>query len=155
MLSIELYCFFFKQKTAYEMRISDWSSDVCSSDLIERRRVRFYRLCGTAGCADARTRDGIETTRTFACRSEIGINEVDRQYRSKNEIIHQFNNCLTFARHMLSDVLTTFLLHYMKIPLTKIQKGNGMTWVTVSKVLRSSEERRVGKECFSTVNIRE
>src|SRR3546814_1972718 len=28
-------CFFFKQKTAYEMRISDWSSDVCSSDLID------------------------------------------------------------------------------------------------------------------------
>src|SRR3546814_1521420 len=27
-------CFFFKQKTAYEMRISDWSSDVCSSDLL-------------------------------------------------------------------------------------------------------------------------
>src|SRR3546814_19160091 len=29
-------CFFFKQKTAYEMRISDWSSDVCSSDLSEQ-----------------------------------------------------------------------------------------------------------------------
>src|SRR3546814_1644473 len=29
--------FFFKQKTAYEMRISDWSSDVCSSDLCLRR----------------------------------------------------------------------------------------------------------------------
>src|SRR3546814_20574625 len=28
--------FFFKQKTAYEMRISDWSSDVCSSDLLLR-----------------------------------------------------------------------------------------------------------------------
>src|SRR3546814_10491929 len=28
--------FFFKQKTAYEMRISDWSSDVCSSDLRDR-----------------------------------------------------------------------------------------------------------------------
>src|SRR3546814_6919709 len=28
--------FFFKQKTAYEMRISDWSSDVCSSDLRNR-----------------------------------------------------------------------------------------------------------------------
>src|SRR3546814_4898219 len=28
-----MYVFFFKQKTAYEMRISDWSSDVCSSDL--------------------------------------------------------------------------------------------------------------------------
>src|SRR3546814_4283533 len=29
--------FFFKQKTAYEMRISDWSSDVCSSDLAVRQ----------------------------------------------------------------------------------------------------------------------
>src|SRR3546814_8377236 len=28
-----VFCFFFKQKTAYEMRISDWSVDVCSSDL--------------------------------------------------------------------------------------------------------------------------
>src|SRR3546814_3769241 len=31
---IECLFFFFKQKTAYEMRISDWSSDVCSSDLL-------------------------------------------------------------------------------------------------------------------------
>src|SRR3546814_6920151 len=34
---VEFLCcvvFFFKQKTAYEMRISDWSSDVCSSDLL-------------------------------------------------------------------------------------------------------------------------
>src|SRR3546814_4768231 len=31
--------FFFKQKTAYEMRISDWSSDVCSSDLITKRNA--------------------------------------------------------------------------------------------------------------------
>src|SRR3546814_7533986 len=37
------YFFFFKQKTAYEMRISDWSSDVCSSDLpvCAHRRSRF------------------------------------------------------------------------------------------------------------------
>src|SRR3546814_3629954 len=33
-VSVCCYClFFFKQKTAYELRISDWSSDVCSSDL--------------------------------------------------------------------------------------------------------------------------
>src|SRR3546814_4999761 len=36
-----MFCFFFfKQKTAYEMRISDWSSDVCSSDLCASRRRR-------------------------------------------------------------------------------------------------------------------
>src|SRR3546814_9419729 len=42
--------FFFKQKTAYEMRISDWSSDVCSSDL---RRVHRKDQVGNAamlGC---------------------------------------------------------------------------------------------------------
>src|SRR3546814_17096797 len=31
---LSVFFFFFKQKTAYEMRISDWSSDVCSSDLV-------------------------------------------------------------------------------------------------------------------------
>src|SRR3546814_11163493 len=39
-------CFFFKQKTAYEMRISDWSSDVCSSDL---REVEVAHDVGHAG----------------------------------------------------------------------------------------------------------
>src|SRR3546814_9055592 len=41
-------CFFFKQKTAYEMRISDWSSDVCSSDLHRHRDrvVSVDRLLG-------------------------------------------------------------------------------------------------------------
>src|SRR3546814_3710274 len=34
------FFFFFKQKTAYEMRISDWSSDVCSSDLRRRAQSR-------------------------------------------------------------------------------------------------------------------
>src|SRR3546814_4402041 len=36
--------FFFKQKTAYEMRISDWSSDVCSSDLRGWRRLADHDL---------------------------------------------------------------------------------------------------------------
>src|SRR3546814_4832290 len=39
------YClvfFFFKQKTAYEMRISDWSSDVCSSDLPRVINARHF-----------------------------------------------------------------------------------------------------------------
>src|SRR3546814_4617178 len=38
-----VFLFFFKQKTAYEMRISDWSSDVCSSDLRESLRLRQAR----------------------------------------------------------------------------------------------------------------
>src|SRR3546814_13877148 len=55
-----VFFFFFKQKTAYEMRISDWSSDVCSSDL-----CTFYtpyvhdlvKLRGQAELVDARLRE--------------------------------------------------------------------------------------------------
>src|SRR3546814_7941234 len=44
-----LFFFFFKQKTAYEMRISDWSSDVCSSDL----RLQRLPEGDTTGCRGA------------------------------------------------------------------------------------------------------
>src|SRR3546814_2627847 len=37
LVCVLLFFFFFKQKTSYEMRISDWSSDVCSSDLQEQQ----------------------------------------------------------------------------------------------------------------------
>src|SRR3546814_13218237 len=56
--------FFFKHKTAYELRISDWSSDVCSSDL---RR-----------CAKSRSRNGVSSVRLavrILSRQEIGIAE--------------------------------------------------------------------------------
>src|SRR3546814_20284771 len=47
------FLFFFKQKTAYEMRISDWSSDVCSSDLMPS--VRRYRLSALPRYVDPAT----------------------------------------------------------------------------------------------------
>src|SRR3546814_5183146 len=40
--------FFFKQKTAYEMRISDWSSDVCSSDLLHRNVSLLLKTADSA-----------------------------------------------------------------------------------------------------------
>src|SRR3546814_21006917 len=64
--SLVLYFFFFKQKTAYEMRISDWSSDVCSSDLKVRLQgvelvtgldlSRRWRLSANYTYLDARDR---------------------------------------------------------------------------------------------------
>src|SRR3546814_6665559 len=50
------FVFFFKQKTAYEMRISDWSSDVCSSDLILEHRLRVA-VAGIAGRGHRRQAD--------------------------------------------------------------------------------------------------
>src|SRR3546814_7908508 len=71
---------FFKQKTAYEMRISDWSSDVCSSDLggggraghgssANRSRRRFpRRICAVP--ADFPWTDMAEMNDAFVYRSE-------------------------------------------------------------------------------------
>src|SRR3546814_1799230 len=53
------YFFFFKQKTAYEMRISDWSSDVCSSDL-------SHHDCGWTAL------------RAAACNNHLPVVQVDR-----------------------------------------------------------------------------
>src|SRR3546814_1656003 len=62
--------FFFKQKTAYEMRISDWSSDVCSSDLCNDHQeinVRAQAARGVPGFP------GDKTTPEQNCRN-IGCN---------------------------------------------------------------------------------
>src|SRR3546814_7027335 len=45
-----MFFFFFKQKTAYELRISDWSSDVCSSDLWDR--ILQHPVTGTVLAVD-------------------------------------------------------------------------------------------------------
>src|SRR3546814_3516429 len=60
-MSVVLF-FFFKQKTAYEMRISDWSSDVCSSDLlgiVEGRAIvgRHAHAARRLGDRDAAVRE--------------------------------------------------------------------------------------------------
>src|SRR3546814_9795742 len=86
--------FFFKQKTAYEMRISDWSSDVCSSDLLRviggqcaapnddhfgprafEMGMRTRRLAGNPAAAAIGKRDAaVERGRQLQrdMRSEIG-----------------------------------------------------------------------------------
>src|SRR3546814_14558936 len=89
--------FFFKQKTAYEMRISDWSSDVCSSDLVgrplrARRRRQREQPCrapfgegigahkesvGLALDAAQRHRTGQEAGRTAGTAIVAGAEEIE------------------------------------------------------------------------------
>src|SRR3546814_7434738 len=95
-MSLLFAFFFFKQKTAYEMRISDWSSDVCSSDLNQRRVARappqavdLRRVIGKFVLARIRARRGdcryvVEQVAQVSCRrffSKFSIqrNEVDRK----------------------------------------------------------------------------
>src|SRR3546814_2471154 len=54
--------FFFKQKTAYEMRISDWSSDVCSSDLQKSSAQKNTSDQPQNGTPQTRTQNGAQNT---------------------------------------------------------------------------------------------
>src|SRR3546814_12523616 len=60
---IVVFFFFFKQKTAYEMRISDWSSDVCSSDLDETGDAAAAEGGSALGPAGGFIRQALETIR--------------------------------------------------------------------------------------------
>src|SRR3546814_2492402 len=55
----DLFFFFFKQKTAYELRISDWSSDVCSSDLAVVDPIDQLVVAGDQGLAQGRCLGGL------------------------------------------------------------------------------------------------
>src|SRR3546814_6041736 len=59
--------FFCKQKTAYEMRISDWSSDVCSSDLVKSPLDQSWRQL--AECLDGETRKALDGIAVHTART--------------------------------------------------------------------------------------
>src|SRR3546814_15381456 len=119
-------CLFFKQMTSYEMRISDWSSDVCSSDLLsqicrvladqERRQVRFD------DDLDGFSAFGTPSRPTYAA----ALADADKP-----------------ARTDLHDRIALLL-----------RRGNRHLAGTRSGEVHQrhrSEERRVGKECVRTL----
>src|SRR3546814_20539897 len=81
-----MFFFFFKQKTAYEMRISDWSSDVCSSDLIHH----VDRQCVGAGLHPGASlhKDRCDRGRDDDCsREEYGVREIQVDERDVPDVI--------------------------------------------------------------------
>src|SRR3546814_20705252 len=97
---------FLKQKTAYEMRISDWSSDVCPSDLRHRHR----EPCGTGAHrrADRRGRPGGGAA-AAAPRPEdrrVGT-ECVSTCRSRGSPYHQTKNSITVLVPTRSRHITT------------------------------------------------
>src|SRR3546814_10936311 len=78
MIFILCVFFFFKQKTAYEMRISDWSSDVCSSDLLDEQAAQILAM--TDDIAEGARKIGGTTIRSighFARLKHIEDNDAD------------------------------------------------------------------------------
>src|SRR3546814_10017554 len=93
-----LFFFFFKQKTAYEMRISDWSSDVCSSDLKrsdafagdrELLADLFQRVVGVHADSETHAKDALLAGRQAGQhpRRRLAQVGVDRRIRGQNGVV--------------------------------------------------------------------
>src|SRR6184192_4793209 len=98
------YFFFFKQKTAYEMSIGDWSSDVCSSDLCLRPARRTVARSARSGdgparrpvpCRSEERRVGKECQST--CRSRWSPYQYDKKNRKISSHDHQLEALLHLA----------------------------------------------------------
>src|SRR3546814_5318393 len=92
-----MFCFFFKQKTAYEMRISDWSSDVCSSDLAILRQA-FLGNIKFGHHLDARDQARSQLTRR---RHHLAQHTVD----AKADLQSRFETLDVNVRRVLADRL--------------------------------------------------
>src|SRR3546814_5906102 len=65
------FVFFFKQKTAYEMRISDWSADVCSSDLERTSAARCFKSARLKPLPQ----ESVDAPPALECRREAAVEE--------------------------------------------------------------------------------
>src|SRR3546814_21198952 len=133
--------FFFKQKTAYEMRISDWSSDVCSSDLES-----------AAAALAARHATDAEIANMQAILQEGGNDPVALNLRFHDAIYSAAHN-----RHLIrllrSLTDTTYLLGRSTLSSKARAKAAMQEHADIAAAIRSrnrSEERRVGKEGVRT-----
>src|SRR3546814_15306175 len=124
--------FFFKQKTAYEMRISDWSSDVCSSDLA------YDRFCNRVMFPIRDTRG-----RVIGFGGRTLANDPAKYLNSPETVLfHKGRNLYGLYE---ARTATTGALPYL------IVVEGYMDGVMLAQ---RSEERRVGKECVSTCRSR-
>src|SRR3546814_20832733 len=90
-----MFFFFFKQKTAYEMRISDWSSDVCSSDLaIAERECNIIGLHDLADFLEII----VEETLLVVSKAPFGHDGAAARYDAGNALRRHRNIRQTHAR---------------------------------------------------------
>src|SRR3546814_6933758 len=145
--------FFFKQKTAYEMRISDWSSDVCSSDL-------WAENCGIslsmfASCTDTTRWTLVAVTGIVAAAVAFWMT----REQAKGDVIAlamilggALGNIVDRVR--FGYVVDFADLHFGDFPPFMIFNVADACLTLGVLLLVRSEERRVGKECVSKCRSR-
>src|SRR3546814_16947679 len=132
-----MFFFFFKQKTAYEMRISDWSSDVCSSDLggiAILQHVERHVL----------VEEELEPIEQFAGRGLL---------LEPGDVADLVEDVERLADEQLLDAGEMDVddrLHRLAARKSDVMEEAAAQ----ERVGQRSEERRVGKECVSTCRYR-
>src|SRR3546814_13844325 len=129
-------CFFFKQKTAYEMRISDWSSDVCSSDLAGRGEL-------TQLVADHRLGDVHRDVLAAVVHGD--------------GVAHHLRDDRGAAAPGLDDLLLALLVEDVHLLEKGVVDEGALLQAAGHGFLppaARSEERRGGKECVGTCRSR-
>src|SRR3546814_20522155 len=126
--------FLFKQKTAYELRISDWSSDVCSSDL--GTGIRKERKHGTSG----QTSDAHGAKRRRRLNGVGGLNQ-------KTAVAQTWWGLVAIHQPLPCQDLVRRWRHHAGLEVNRRQCQR-------RDMRDRSEERRVGKECVSTCRSR-
>src|SRR3546814_6804504 len=179
-----VFLFFFKQKTAYEMRISDWSSDVCSSDLLESD-LRVFREGASEdgddflGCEEAvaavagalaqnagsgegieRTGRGLERDVQFRCQHlgrQDGLADDPLQGPRAGGAAPQADARFPCARQRsVRGLACRLFLHSGDDRLAEKGADVAISPPLLGRLQRlfRSEERRVGKEGVSTCRSR-
>src|SRR3546814_11401585 len=143
--------FFFKQKTAYDMRISDWSSDVCSSDLEPRERAggadfALEREDGSlACCRGAADRGGEVEVLSFARKPQRHLGGIrgDLAGESRGERTgRRLQDGFGIRQHDLRQRRQMRALRWSAV--------RAACTVTAAACQSRSEDRRVRKTCVST-----
>src|SRR3546814_16051691 len=144
-----LFLLFFKHKTAYEMRISDWSSDVCSSDLASGfAEDALLQPTLLAAFPRQMTERFQPTILAHRLRAEIVATELANRMVNRSGIVLPFalaeeEGCA------LGQVAAAYAVAESLFGLPRLWQA-----IEDAGLNPSSEERRVGKECVSTVRSR-
>src|SRR3546814_3898368 len=102
--------FFFKQKTAYEMRISDWSSDVCSSDL---------KVEGNDADSDSGMTAVTGATATVTCAVNDDVNNTLLAVEVRNPGYQYLQGVITSATANIAFGEMTVMLKPRNVPVTQ------------------------------------
>src|SRR3546814_14985312 len=150
------FVFFYKQKTAYEMRISDWSSDVCSSDLQMRIIADEGAAAGRPETLDRVYGDRADVTlhrhhclgrkmRVDERANRLVLGRVQHRGQDPQRLTRRFGNQHHLRREMDMvgvDMMNIFSLRRYPVPLIMRRPD------------QRPEERRVGKGGVSTCRSR-